>query len=1162
MDKTQLVSGATTYVYRLIEGRQYLVPEADQDNLDFTFQEKLDKATGRPFFVSVLTRSKVFELPDIATLPPMEPLPKEINVGCTVFKTCRSSDGETIYAPEKLPIELANGHCWAPQADRVYGRYTFRNAATGKRCVTLPPTQDYCQRIQRMYAKYSIGDTPSLKAFLGERAGAEEEALADLIRTHGPEPKEYLLVKEQICAVFSRYDASRMGEVIELLEANEGPEAEAALLASLRAQYGEIPKTYRERIAAVFAEHCPERLDCMDAVMATFAEREVGLLAALAKRYGREPGAEPTPAEAEWAPSPEAAEELRRRAIAMLIYHTPSTINIAYEKGMAEHKGNAAAFVAALAARYGIEPSAAERDSMFDSYLSTPAEPSTQYHSPVAARPPVLIKPSAYRDRLTRFYTKYNPSKLPSIDKMLRRYEGSEEQLMAELVKTYGPEPGDEDKETEKEAEVPENKDTEAAKEEPPAPPAVEAAAAVHVDPSAGLLPEAPATEPAAPVAELIAELPAPVTAAPVPVVSPPLPAEPTVASLRHAALTDEELRRRSRSLALVHDPTSLSALEALLPAVGGEPLDALYSELLARFGGRDPTPEEVAAAEEALERLRAEERAREAAAAEEARLAKEEQQRHVGVLLAEMEALKVREAERSREEEGRRRAEEEDLRRRAAALGLLTEAEARRVAAERSVEAVARTSEFVNNDEDGGYLLLTAGSDSSAAAGALITTTSSTNTTSSTIALATAAAAAASPVGTLLVTSSLATADTSTLIGTLAALEEKLQRAYSQVEGSIRKGDALRRANEALHYELNELRNLMAEREKDAQIALYEARNEADRQLSAQEREALDMRAAEQRARAEVLTSFREEQKQMNEDLLRMAAESRGLSEDVSRQRGEIGELERNIRTLQARLAAKEASEVEARAALKLLEESIAQRPATESSFCQTDESEAYGGAQTHVFASPRRYYSQGEVSAAEALQATVRRLEGEVAEWRLRYVESHAEHEAAKAQQDRTAEEYDTALRVVNMLRTKNKKLEAHARALELHAASSGLSSIGAAATTPSRGLEGAMLGASTPRGLPVNSHALSALSLGTPRSAASGSVHHHHLASPSNAASVSSPPTVVGTPDAMSPLAAGELKRRLAASDAESKALRREINDLRGLLAIHMSSPKGRR
>ena len=98
--------------------------------------------------------------------------------------------------------------------------------------------------------------------------------------------------------------------------------------------------------------------------------------------------------------------------------------------------------------------------------------------------------------------------------------------------------------------------------------------------------------------------------------------------------------------------------------------------------------------------------------------------------------------------------------------------------------------------------------------------------------------------------------------------------------------------------------------------------------------------------------------------------------------------------------------------------------------------------------------------------------------------------------------------------------------------------------------------MLGASTPRG-----HALSALSLGTPRSAASG-VHHHHLASPSGAASVSSPPTVVGTPDAMSPLAAGELKRRLAASDAESKALRREINDLRGLLAIHMSSPKGRR
>eukprot|EP00744_Colponema_vietnamica_P010305 GILI01014583.1.p1 GENE.GILI01014583.1~~GILI01014583.1.p1 ORF type:complete len:112 (-),score=19.89 GILI01014583.1:64-378(-) len=104
--------------------------------------------------------------------------------------------------------------------------------------------------------------------------------------------------------------------------------------------------------------------------------------------------------------------------------------------------------------------------------------------------------------------------------------------------------------------------------------------------------------------------------------------------------------------------------------------------------------------------------------------------------------------------------------------------------------------------------------------------------------------------------------------------------------------------------------------------------------------------------------------------------------------------------------------------------------------------------------------------------------------------------------------------------MLRAKNKQLEVHVKALDLHA------------------------DPQTPIRPPASPTALS-----TPRTVIS--------------------PKPRGNEDIRSPLAADaspsanlELMRRLAASDAESKALRKEIMDLRGLLTLRMSSPKTRR
>ena len=56
------------------------------------------------------------------------------------------------------------------------------------------------------------------------------------------------------------------------------------------------------------------------------------------------------------------------------------------------------------------------------------------------------VKPTApwtTRQRLTAFYTKYQPDKLDGIDGILTKYSGKEDKLFMALVKKYGPEPID-----------------------------------------------------------------------------------------------------------------------------------------------------------------------------------------------------------------------------------------------------------------------------------------------------------------------------------------------------------------------------------------------------------------------------------------------------------------------------------------------------------------------------------------------------------------------------------------------------------------------------------------------------------------------------------------------------------------------------------------------
>jgi hypothetical protein len=64
---------------------------------------------------------------------------------------------------------------------------------------------------------------------------------------------------------------------------------------------------------------------------------------------------------------------------------------------------------------------------------------------PAAPSPPAATPGSStdYKSRLTRFFEKYEPSKVSSVDEVLVRYKGKEQQLFEALSKKYGPEPAE-----------------------------------------------------------------------------------------------------------------------------------------------------------------------------------------------------------------------------------------------------------------------------------------------------------------------------------------------------------------------------------------------------------------------------------------------------------------------------------------------------------------------------------------------------------------------------------------------------------------------------------------------------------------------------------------------------------------------------------------------
>ena len=293
-------------------------------------------------------------------------------------------------------------------------------------------------RLTRFYEKYNPSKLGAVDQTLEAYAGREEEMFTALVGKYGPEPaqqrsssggptaNESGSFKGRLIRFYEKYNPGNIGAVDQTLEAYAGREEE--MFTALVGKYGPEPvKTapiaaasaaggsisFKDRLTRFYEKYNPSKLGAVDQTLEAYAGREEEMFTALVGKYGPEPTSAPSTHKQQLTP--------RERLIRFYEKYNPAKVG-AVDQTLEAYAGREEEMFTALVGKYGPEP---------PSTMSTPSTPGTT----------TLSSSSSYKQRLTRFYEKYNPAKIGAVDQTLEAYAGREEEMFTALVGKYGPEP-------------------------------------------------------------------------------------------------------------------------------------------------------------------------------------------------------------------------------------------------------------------------------------------------------------------------------------------------------------------------------------------------------------------------------------------------------------------------------------------------------------------------------------------------------------------------------------------------------------------------------------------------------------------------------------------------------------------------------------------------
>ncbi|KEG15425.1 hypothetical protein DQ04_00081240 [Trypanosoma grayi] len=185
---------------------------------------------------------------------------------------------------------------------------------------------------------------------------------------------------------------------------------------------------YRGRLIAFYSYYAPEKVGNVDGQLVKYEGREEHLLQALVNKYGPEP-AESTEndgnekndnTDGDW-DQYDWQTYYHQRLINYYSTYAPEKVE-SVERVLAKYAGREEELFEALVRKYGPE---LEYDGV--------DEENVEQDSVI----------SSYRTRLLALYEAYAPARTGNVDAQLEKYRGREEELIAAVVKKYGPEPSE-----------------------------------------------------------------------------------------------------------------------------------------------------------------------------------------------------------------------------------------------------------------------------------------------------------------------------------------------------------------------------------------------------------------------------------------------------------------------------------------------------------------------------------------------------------------------------------------------------------------------------------------------------------------------------------------------------------------------------------------------
>eukprot|EP01062_Namystynia_karyoxenos_P002503 TRINITY_DN10882_c3_g1_i1.p1 TRINITY_DN10882_c3_g1~~TRINITY_DN10882_c3_g1_i1.p1 ORF type:complete len:768 (+),score=239.60 TRINITY_DN10882_c3_g1_i1:93-2396(+) len=192
---------------------------------------------------------------------------------------------------------------------------------------------------------------------------------------------------------------------------------------------------FRARLLRYYQKYAPDRVGNMDNLLAQYQGREEELMSQLVGRYGPEP---PAPGQAAAPPAaPPPGGDFRARLLRYYQRYAPDQVGN-MDGLLSQWQGREEELMAELVKSYGPEPPAPAGGGAAAVPAAAAAVPAAGAAAPAAGAAPGA---EPFRARMLRYYQRYAPDQVGNMDGLLAQWQGREEELMAELVKTYGPEP-------------------------------------------------------------------------------------------------------------------------------------------------------------------------------------------------------------------------------------------------------------------------------------------------------------------------------------------------------------------------------------------------------------------------------------------------------------------------------------------------------------------------------------------------------------------------------------------------------------------------------------------------------------------------------------------------------------------------------------------------